>query len=178
MFKVAALVIFILSLCFSSLPYAQSNSVQAENALWEVYVNRDGVLSTAISGSDLWIGTAGGLEQRDIHSHQLKRLYTKLDGLPGNQIYSLLSEPSQALWIGTDQGLAYFQDGKFLSYDLEANGAWDNGVLTLLSDGQGGVWMGTTGGELAHLFKDNHWEMIREVAIDGNQERIKITTRG
>ncbi|HWY35422.1 MAG TPA: two-component regulator propeller domain-containing protein, partial [Nitrosopumilaceae archaeon] len=47
------------------------------------------------------------LKQKKIYS------YTQKDGLPGNKINCLLADKTGKIYIGTTEGLAFFQEGKF-----------------------------------------------------------------
>src|SRR5262245_12037441 len=64
---------------------------------------------------DLWVGTEGtGLLQR----HEGRwRAYTPHDGLPSPIVRSLLPDRDGGVWIGTDNGLALFQGGRFRVFD-------------------------------------------------------------
>jgi len=76
--------------------------VSLENANWEVFTNRSSIRAILPSddGKTLWVGTDGGLEQRDASTGELVRVFTNLDGLPGNNITALESDGSGGLWIG------------------------------------------------------------------------------
>ena len=87
----------------------QEQLVSQENANWEVFTNSSKIQAMLPSddGKTLWVGTNGGLEQRDASTGELVRLFTSLDGLPDNYIRSLESDGSGGLWIrGTWDGLA------------------------------------------------------------------------
>ncbi|OAD18875.1 two-component system sensor histidine kinase/response regulator, partial [Candidatus Thiomargarita nelsonii] len=79
-----------------------------ENANWEVFTNRSWVRAIVVSEDEktLWVGTRGGLEQRDMATGELVRLFTNLDGLPSNEIRTLYGDSSGGLWIGIG-GLVY-----------------------------------------------------------------------
>lgn len=149
-------------LLFCSLWIASITSAKdfnPENALWEVFTYTGNVTNMVYSddGSTLWVGTIGGLEERDSHTGERLRLYTNLDGLPSNNINSLLSDGSGGLWIATQEGLAHFSATNELTIYQENNsGLADNWVETLISDGSGGLWLGTYDG-LTHLSSEGEW---------------------
>ncbi len=62
--------------------------VSQENGNWEVFTNRSEIRAILPSddGKTLWVGTTGGLEQRDASTGELVRVFTNLDGLPSNWI--------------------------------------------------------------------------------------------
>jgi diguanylate cyclase (GGDEF)-like protein len=59
----------------------------------------------------VWIGTRGGGLERLVGNARLPRQihfehFTEKDGLPNNSVYGIRSEPSGALWVSTNYGLA------------------------------------------------------------------------
>ena len=130
-----------------------------ENALWEIFTYTGNVTSIVYSddGSTLWVGTIGGLEERDSHTGQRLRLYTNLDGLPSNNINALLTDGSGGLWIATYGGLAHLSaTNEWTVYNEEDSGLPNDWVETLISDDSGGLWIGTYDG-LTHLSSDGEW---------------------
>jgi ligand-binding sensor domain-containing protein len=140
----------------------QINAKPDENAVWEVFTNRDYVTVLALSKdkSTLWVGTDGGLEKRKAHTGELEEVYINTNGLPNNDVRALLPDNQGGIWIGTQGGgIAH----------LKANSSWeffntatsnlpDNNVRALLFDDQGGIWIGTHSG-LAHMKVDSSWEI-------------------
>lgn len=103
----------------------------------------DDVFAIASRGSELWFGTfGGGLYRRDA-----KGVFTRFQandaehpGLPDDNIISLTSDTSGALWIGTTSGLVRW-DGQ----DFErptALASIDMSVISLHADAEG-LWIGT-----------------------------------
>jgi len=138
----------------------QANSF--ENATWEVFTYRGNIRTLALSedGKTLWVGTGGGLEQRDAATGNLIRVHTKKDGLPSYSIKSVITDGNGSIWVGTtDSGLAHrTSDGKWEVLNTKNSGLPDNSIYALLSDGNGGIWIGTQDGGLAHRTSDGKWE--------------------
>jgi len=133
-----------------------------ENANWEVFTNRNKIQALALSKDKaiLWVGTRGGLEQRNASSGKLDRVYINTDALPDNDIRSLFSDDEGGVWIGTVRGLAHLKhDGSWQIFNIDNSNLPYNNVLALLSDNQGGMWVGTWGG-LAHLKTDGSWQVF------------------
>ena len=130
-----------------------------ENGNWEVFTNR--TLITAILPSDdgktLWVGTNGGLEQRDASTGELVRVFTNLDGLPDNWIRTLESDGSGGLWIGTSVGgLVHCSvSGEWTVYNKD-NSDLLYGVSAFLHDGNGELWIGNWDG-LAYRNVSGEW---------------------
>ncbi|MEN8220256.1 MAG: two-component regulator propeller domain-containing protein, partial [Pseudomonadota bacterium] len=133
-----------------------------ENANWEVFTDRSNVTAIVVSEDEktLWVGTEGGLEQRDRATGELVRVFTDLDGLLDNQshIRALYGDSSGGLWIGTSGGgLAYRSvGGEWTVYNTENAGLPDNRIEALYGDSSGGLWIGT-GNSLAYRSVGGEW---------------------
>jgi sugar lactone lactonase YvrE len=130
-----------------------------ENANWEVFTDRSWVTAIVVSEDEktLWVGTGGGLEQRDRATGELVRVFTNVDGLPSNWINALYGDSSGGLWIGTSSGLAYRNvDGEWTVYNTENAGLPSNSISALYGDSSGGLWIGTSSG-LAYRNVDGEW---------------------
>lgn len=78
------------------------------------------------------------------------RLYDAADGLPSNAVYSLAVDAAGTAWAGTQNGPAYFGDGRFQREPRVA--ALDGRrIFTLYGDRQGGVWFAPLDGGLCRL---------------------------
>lgn len=99
----------------------------------------------------LWFGTTNeGLYKFDgkqfIH-------YSIEEGLCSNQISAITEDAEGKLWLGTKEGLCYFDGKSFHSVEIPWDGNEDlwgegmnaNNVLSLLYDSQGNLWLGTWG---------------------------------
>ena len=158
-----------------------------ENAVWEVFANRREIEALLLSedGRTLWVGTTGGLEKRKATTGEIQRVFTNLDGLPDNRIEELLSDNQGGLWIVTND----HNGGKDNLAHYTADGQWQvlntienfeelpsNDIEALLSDNQGGLWIGTSTtysdsegrGGLAHYTANGQWHRA------GSYEREEV----
>ncbi|OQW86447.1 MAG: hypothetical protein BWK78_10055 [Thiotrichaceae bacterium IS1] len=111
----------------------------------------------------LWIGTWGhGLAHLNNNSSQIHFIDQNNFEWPvnlenpdftANTINSLLRDGQGDLWVGTENGLIYFNDNQKLLFNTENSSLPDNSIYALLDDGNNGLWIGTWGG-LAHLSDD------------------------
>jgi ligand-binding sensor domain-containing protein len=90
----------------------------------------------------VWAGTLGaGLLRYDGDKW---RSYTVADGLPGNHVFALHQDALNRLWVGTNNGLARLQDGKFAVMTTQ-DGLYSNTVFTMASAANT-LWVGSYGG--------------------------------
>jgi diguanylate cyclase (GGDEF)-like protein len=67
----------------------------------------------------------------------------KKQGLPSNEIRSLLSDSKENLWIGTASGLVKMTNKGLISQFNKQTGLPDNFIMALTEDSHGKVWIGT-----------------------------------
>jgi signal transduction histidine kinase/ligand-binding sensor domain-containing protein len=91
----------------------------------------------------LWIGTlARGL----LHVHQGRTdLFTRLDGLSGDDITALFEDREGNVWVGTPGGLDRFHNLAVPTIS-EKQGLSSDGVISVLGARDGSVWVGTQNG--------------------------------
>jgi ligand-binding sensor domain-containing protein len=76
--------------------------------------------------------------------------------LPDNSIHVLTVDASNALWIGTDNGLVKFHNGSWSIFDSSNSGLTDNYIRALSVSPDGTLWVGTTLGGL-FSFDGTNW---------------------
>jgi len=81
---------------------------------------------------------------------QWETFYKKKDGLPNDHIFALKADGDR-LWVGTENGLALYEDGKWKSW-LEKDGLpWRVVSGIAVSPVTGDVWLALFGGGLARF---------------------------
>ncbi len=127
-------------------------TISLENSVWEVFTNRNWITALLLSADNntLYVGTWGGLEERDANTGEIKRIWTNLDGLPENRITSIITDNNGELWVGTQAGLAHLNSKS--NWELIKN-LPNNKIWSLFY--QNGIWVGTTGGGLVHILNGN-----------------------
>lgn len=79
-------------------------------------------------------------------SEQLSiRTYTTADGLPRDQISTILQDSHGFIWFGSSEGVSRFDGYQFVNYGTR-EGLPDRAVSSLLETREGTYWVGTFGG--------------------------------
>ena len=98
---------------------------------------------TVGNDGQVWAGTWGGGLSRYDGKHW--NTYTTAEGLPANHVFMLHKDPDGHIWIGTNNGLALWQDGKFKVL-TRADGLLADNVFAMETTPGGGKWIGSYGG--------------------------------
>jgi len=130
------------------LPIASVKSAfSREKSVWEVFTNRSNISAITLSadGKTLWVGTEGGLEERDAITGDLRKVLTNLDGLPGNIINAIVDDDKGGLWVGTSfGGIAHKnRHDQWEVFNTDNSNLPDNAISEIVSDGNGGIWIAT-----------------------------------
>ena len=119
---------------------------KAEQGLGDVDIsyNPNYIVSLEVANDGaVWAGTwGGGLSRFDGRQW---RTYTLKDGLPGNHVFALATDPQGALWIGTGRGLAKYDGKSFTTYGV-ADGLFSEPVFAIAMAPDGNSWIGSYGG--------------------------------
>ena len=90
----------------------------------------------------VWVGTAQGAVEI---GKTANRRFTSHDGLPDNEVLSLIEGPDGTIWIGTNDGVTRFRNNEFSVYRTR-DGLSHSVVLSLFVDREGSLWAGTKDG--------------------------------
>jgi ligand-binding sensor domain-containing protein len=67
-------------------------------------------------------------------------------GLPSNIVNAVAVAADGTVWLGTDEGLAMYQGGKWSVFDTSNSKIPDNAIKALAIDKKGTLWIGTVNG--------------------------------
>lgn len=124
----------------------QAQGARVADARLPINPNHVAALQVSKDGS-VWAGTRGaGLARFD---GKAWTNYSVAEGLPSNQISTLNFDRNGRLWIGTRNGLALYQNGKF-HVMTTAHGLLADSVFAVTTIGNGDLWVGGSGG-VAHI---------------------------
>ena len=102
--------------------------------------------------------------------------YTSEDGLPANEVYSVLEDKQGYLWLATDHGVSRFNGYTFENFDL-ADGLLDMVVFVLEEDSAGRVWMATMSDQICYYDQGKIYPYIHnDVLADEIKNRSDIAT--
>jgi transcriptional regulator with XRE-family HTH domain len=90
--------------------------------------------------------------------------YTKEDGLPDNQVYTVILDPEDNIWVGTPNGVAVLENDRWVTrYEDELYSTF---VLAIAFDSTGGQWFGHLRDGLSYFnVVTGDWEHI--IAAEG-----------
>jgi len=128
-----------------------------ENSIFTLLASRDG---------SLWIGTEGGGLVR--YQSGKFRAYGAADGLSDGFVRALYEDPGGTIWVGTDNGLLRFVNGRLVRIDATP-AIPAVAVHAIAEDHLGGLWVG--GSRLLRLDGSS----TREYRLEGggSQNRVK-----
>ncbi|MBI3902365.1 MAG: regulator [Nitrosomonadales bacterium] len=120
----------------------QKKEMGLENV--DMAYNPNYIIALAVDNDgSVWAGTwGGGLSHFD---GKKWTTYTTAEGLPGNHVFMLHKDMNGQIWIGTNKGLALWQNGKFKVMTM-ADGLLADNVFAMATTPDGGKWIGSYGG--------------------------------
>jgi streptogramin lyase len=99
----------------------------------------------AVNG-DIWLATWGaGLLRYDGKSFYR---FTAKEGLPGNDLLSIMQDREGNIWLGTDGAGVCRYDGKTFTHYNRENGLTDDTFICIFQDNTGIIWFGSMSGGL------------------------------
>jgi signal transduction histidine kinase/ligand-binding sensor domain-containing protein len=89
---------------------------------------------------------ARGLDPNKNLDQYAEQIWTTRDGLPADDVQSIIQTRDGYLWIGTEEGLARFDGVRFEIFNKLGGQLPGNYVYCLFEDSKGALWIGTDGG--------------------------------
>ena len=94
------------------------------------------------------------------------------EGLPSNYIFNAAEDHNHVIWFGTDKGLVTYQDGKWLTLDID-NGMPGNYISNLVSDDKNGLLIYVLNKGL-YYFNTNTKTLLKKYNEIGTWNSLKI----
>jgi hypothetical protein len=121
------------------------------NPPWKIFNTNNSrakkVVSMAIDGESVWVGSEKGLSQLDKKTEGWKVFFSTQNGLSGNFVNAVLVQ-GDAIWMGTNGGISRLQKSKkaWKTY-AQKEGLTETEIKSLVTIGER-LWAGGTGGSL------------------------------
>lgn len=139
--------------------------------------------------NDLWIGTLNGLYIYHFPSGELRFIDKKTNpGLPHETIYSLILSESRRIYIGTYNGLCFYEDNSFREIPLPLNQSRSNRFVNVLLEDtvRNCIWIGTEGELFKYIpqtgkmecIETFHTNSVKSLALDQQQKLLVGTDNG
>ena len=94
----------------------------------------------------LWVGTSTGVIEVDANTHNLRRTYTRKEGLANEYIFGMMIDNIGRKWFGSNGGGAsVYNDGQWKTY-FPMHGLADYWVYSFTQQKNGTIWIGTWAG--------------------------------
>ena len=107
---------------------------------------------------------------RAITQYAVQTWFAK-DGLPQNSVHAIFEDSDGYLWFGTEEGLTRFDGAHFTTFN-QANGSLHHNYVVGLSPAlDGGFWIGSLNGGLAHYKGGTFTQRGQELGIANNAVR-------
>ena len=151
-----------------------ASTVKAQVYFIPDYGVKEGLVQSNVTGvvqdtaGFYWIATAGGVSRFD----GLNFInYTTENGLPDNNVTSILYDHKHVLWLGHETGAVSFFDGTQFSVLTSTLLPADKKILSIQEDNAGNLWFFTEGGGAVSLTRNN-------TTIDGNRGQLFNSQNG
>ena len=108
--------------------------------------------------------------------------YSEEEGLPGNDIYDVLSSDKGLIWFTTDNGVSRFNGHEFVNFDV-SDGLPSNSVIKLYEDLFGRVWFLAYDGMLSmydngEIYHYAYNDSIKKYFSDNFLTKIHVDSSG
>lgn len=148
-----------------------------------VYVR---ALTIERSQNTLWVGTSAGVHEVALGSGQLRRTFTRKEGLANEYVFAVGIDKQGYKWFGTNSGgVSRYKDGKWKTF-FPMHGLADYWVYAFDSQKDGTLWIGTWAGanrydlatgKFTTYVKELVNEWVYGIAVDA-RDRVWFGTEG
>jgi ligand-binding sensor domain-containing protein len=148
-----------------------------------VYVR---ALTTEPAANGLWVGTSAGVHEIDLETKQLRRTFTRQDGLANEYVFAIFVDHQGYKWFGTNAGgVSRYRGGEWKTF-FPMHGLADYWVYSFAEQKDGTLWIGTWEGvnrvdPLTVNFRTYIDELVNEwvygIAVD-SKDRVWFASEG
>ncbi len=116
----------------------------------------------------IWIATHRGVRIVDDNRPSEVTSLTTKEGLPTDVTTCIYADRQAIVWVGTNNGLACWKDGKIKVYTTD-NGLSNNHIMAIHEDLDGNLWVGTDGGGIDRLSEGKWTAFTKNNGLTDNQ---------
>ena len=121
--------------------FISTNLLYSQNPEWITFKRGEGILSFAVEGNYLWIGTKGwGLVKQNTSNYEFMVYDSWNCKLPSHNVRNIAIDGQGNKWIGTDAGLVKFSGVNWTIYNTSNSNLPSDNVLAIAIDAQGNKW--------------------------------------
>jgi len=134
----------------------------------------------------IWVGTSLGVHEIDLASRDLRRTFTRKQGLANEYAFATFVDSKDTKWFGTNGGgVSRFHNGDWKTY-FPMHGLADYWVYSFAEQSDGTIWIGTWAGAnrlnpAKEQWKTYYDELVNEwvygIAVDA-KDRVWFGTEG
>jgi len=136
-----------------------SFQVYAQYPNWKNYTEGSLIYEVRKQGNFMWVGTRGGLLKINTTTSETTFYDKTNSGLPDNHVTSIAFDSTGNAWVGTWNGLGFFDGTNWVSYNTENSILPSNGIGDIYVSPQNVVWIGTFGGYLIRI-QNSIWTLF------------------
>ncbi len=102
------------------------------------------------------------------------RVFRDTQGLPQNTVHAITVDTEEKLWIGTQDGAAYYDGRKWNTVDMPSR-LQSNFIRAILGSSDGSLWFGTRAGGLFRLH-EGQWAEAETLCVQAGCPRVNTLT--
>jgi ligand-binding sensor domain-containing protein/serine phosphatase RsbU (regulator of sigma subunit) len=125
------------------------------------------------NNKNIWVGSWNeGLYIYNKNNESVRNIDARSGLIPNNDVHSMFRDSEDRLWIGTQNGVAYyeFKTNRFIDFTSQINEANDifkeNRVYDITEDHKGNIWFGTRNG--LHKYTEGELESYYHTSYNSN----------
>lgn len=152
---------------------------QISGELEEISRAQMGRISTIINtkNGDIWVGSDNGIHILGSRQKAPKLRLTTVDGLIDNHVQTLYVDSENRVWVGTNDGVSIFQNGRFFRTLTASDGLNSNNISAIIESTDGSFWFSSfDDGTLSRFKREDIPPTTRIISGPMNGETVGETS--
>ncbi len=143
------------------------NSFNDANLNYELTEIRKYVNVIQVINNEIWVGGYGwGIA---VLRDNYWQYYDTHSGLPSNNIYSIIKDKNDKIWVSTDKGIAIFNSGQWFVINSDNSPLYINSIIAIAIDDDNNKWIGTGNNGIYVMKCDYNVISREEISSDYNR---------